>query len=357
MSKVSKQALKVRVATYNVLSSALAGPTHFTSCDPSNLEFEQRLPRVISKIEDETKLRAIICLQEVSHEFAGPLHAFFAKNNYQFVSGLYGSRFSNYMGVGLALPMDVVDVVDIDLATLSDVRAGGWPKQPPEDETIGLVVRRAFSAMTKPVRRVAGRIISAVGAFISNDDEPYMVKLLKGSDSENTDHWKMSQRRKNMLVFARLKDKRTGKNFCVSTYHMPCAFFAPMVMNIHVEMAAKRTQDLAEGEACVLAGDFNLKPGSPEYNLITTGALGRDDPTYPASKYGVDWNIEASPMKSAYALSAEGEPDFTNYSKVSVLSVSLCRHRLVAFPSAPNNDVHSYLLRNVETDFFAKGSR
>jgi len=61
----------VRVATYNVLSSALASPSHFTKCRPEDLAAAARLPRVLAKLQAEVDRDAVICLQEVSLTWAG----------------------------------------------------------------------------------------------------------------------------------------------------------------------------------------------------------------------------------------------------------------------------------------------
>jgi len=50
--------------------------------------------------------------------------------------------------------------------------------------------------------------------------------------------------------------------------------------------------------------------------LLTTGVLSKDDPTYPPSRFGVDWECDIQPMRSAYAVSDHGEPDFTNYAQI-----------------------------------------
>jgi len=126
----------------------------------------------------------------------------------------------------------------------------------------------------------------------------------------------MSENRHNILIFARLREKLSAsdaQSFCISNYHMPCAFFAPMVMTIHAEMVAKRTQDLAGADPHILAGDFNILPDSPTYSLLTSGELSQDDQSYPTSKYGMRWKSSIKGMRSAYAQHDHGEPDFTNY--------------------------------------------
>lgn len=292
------------------------------------------MPRVLSKLEDETQQLSIICLQEISHDFTGPLHTFFAKRKYHFVTGLYGSKFSNYMGIGLAIPLDKFEIQNVDVSTLSDRRKGGWPKAPRESES-GVIRKVVKGVIVKPVTWFSGKMIMVARAVASSaivatskllglsddddDDKSYMVRLLKGS-APPKDHWEISQWRKNMLLFAKLMDKESGRSFGISSYHMPCVFYAPMVMNIHVDMAMQRTQELATEEEqqipTILAGDFNLKPGSPEYIMITTGKLNVDDPTYPTPKYGMEWMISAPiPMKSAYAEANGCEPNFTNHAK------------------------------------------
>lgn len=134
------------------------------------------------------------------------------------------------------------------------------------------------------------------------------------------DHWEYSENRQNILIFVMLREKSTNKDssstsptpFCVANYHMPCAFFAPKVMTIHAEMAAKRTQILADKHPYILAGDFNILKQSSTYRLLTTG-LPPDDDTFPTPKYGMEWRATILPMRSAYAQHSHGEPDFTNY--------------------------------------------
>jgi endonuclease/exonuclease/phosphatase family metal-dependent hydrolase len=106
----------------------------------------------------------------------------------------------------------------------------------------------------------------------------------------------MSQNRFNQLVTVKLQDKKTKKSFAIGNYHMPCAFYAPHVMTIHTDLAARHVQRLASGAMnnnnndendndetstaattssmpYILAGDWNIKPGDASYNLLTTGMI------------------------------------------------------------------------------------
>lgn len=263
----------------------------------------------------------IFALQEVCYPFASELHTFFAQRGYHFVTGLYGRPFNGYMGVAIAYPTKDFETVNVDICRLSDERVGGWPREEIDEEEA--------SKGPGMVQRFRTSVASIIQTIINNK----AIKRLGYGDSGKktpVDPWKMSENRFNVMLTVGLS-YRSGKSdaFSISNYHMPCAFFAPAVMNIHSEMAAKRVQDLAaqtykkihgveETEKTIphiFAGDFNIMPDSPHYKLLTTGKLDKSDPTYPPLRYGKEWKIDALPMDSAYALE-NSEPEFTNYAQV-----------------------------------------
>ena len=65
--------------------------------------------------------------------------------------------------------------------------------------------------------------------------------------------------RMNQIVSVRLKSRQTGATFVASTYHMPCMYRQPQVMNIHCALAAQHVQQWAAAQPYLLAGDFNIK--------------------------------------------------------------------------------------------------
>lgn len=305
--------LSVRIVTYNVLSSLLSDPSRFVENFPTHLDASHRLPKVLMKLSDElshikdttqSQSKVIFCLQEVSRDWAGHLHKFFANRNYAFVTGLYGKKCNGYMGVGLAYSTDTFETLSVNLGRVSDNRVEGWPHLPKEEHSLLYNIRSSVSKM--------------------------IIKLSKyiGLDGENPkDIWHHAESRQNMMVCVHLKPKTkaliNAKSFWVGTYHMPCAFYEPPVMNIHADMAATRIQSLAknntskEGDPYILAGDFNILPNSPHYQLLTKGYLDWSDPTYPPSKYEMTWVPTLKGMNSAYAIFNGGvEPKFTNYAKI-----------------------------------------
>ena len=268
-TKESDALAKVRLVTYNVLSSHLADHAYFTSCKKENLLSETRLQRVKEKLTVECERDAIIGLQEVSMTWSGPLHQFFASHGYHCVMHLYGKQFNNYMGVLLAVPMRKYDLKRADVRRLSD--AAKWPRKPKDPEP-GFV--RKF--VVNPLVRV-WRAARDVKYYEAQDD------------------WELAKGRFNSIVYANCVDKETVVSFGVSTYHMPCMFRNPKVMTLHYALAATYTQRECEKDGtknAVLMGDFNVKPIDGSYELLTTNKLDKDNIFYPHAYEGTEYKVE-----------------------------------------------------------------
>ena len=275
---------KHRIASYNILSSHLSPPEYFPKCDPQNLKPETRLKRILVKLEAQIKQQSIICLQEISTLWVGELHLFFLKHNYYLVTGLYGKAKNGYMGVGIAFPLSKYSVEELKVETIANSR--DWPKISP----LELFWRSCFKGIMKSLGKPYGHL-------------------------ENSLYYAKS--RLNQLVFVRLQDLETKKKFGVGTYHMPCAYYAPQVMTIHSAMVIQRMQILAKGDPGVLAGDFNISPTEPQYQLITTGGMDKSNRAYPSQIKGDSWKVELEvSWQSAYQEALGQEPDFTNYAQV-----------------------------------------
>jgi len=317
----------IRVVSYNVLSPNLATTASYPTLNPDHLDPAQRLEAVLAKLEQEiSHPRVIICLQEVSYDWAGKLHTFFANKGYHFITGLYGRPFNGYMGIAMAYPTASFETLDVDICRLSDTRQDGWPREDKAD----------MDDSNKPCFALPfSWLLPKLKAKLPWNKQ----------EKEPLDPWEYSKRRFNVMLTATLKDKERNKSFCISNYHMPCAFYAPQVMTIHVDLAARRIQQIAQQQYSIgnpdddnnnnnddntdkkslpyiLAGDWNIKPGDPAYNLLTTGKLSPEDPAYPVpamSKLKADKVLKTfvpslQGMRSAYAAHHDGkEPDFTNY--------------------------------------------
>lgn len=299
-----------RLYTYNVLCSHLAGKDHFRYCKPEFLGAEYRLGLIKEKLSAEIEVGAIIALQEIGYEWAGELHAFFAEKNYYFVNLHYGSRFNNYMGVGMAIPLSKYEIVKVDCKRVADTI---WlPRAPRKHWLVAFFVGWMM--------------------FFFNLIQDLLIryKIMK----KPHDLWQHVKDRWNNLTSVKLRSRKTDETFWVSTYHMPCAFNNPDMMTVHSSLALKHLQNLAgyvepkDGEEeiekvpYVLLGDFNFKPNDGMYTLYTTGTLEKDHPAFPSSRVGLPagvdftFNPDVHPVRSAYLVANGEEPEYTNNARV-----------------------------------------
>jgi 2',5'-phosphodiesterase len=235
----------IKITSYNVLSSHLSAPTHFTACSPGNLDPKNRLDKVRIQLQKEIDSKSIICLQEVSNTWAGALHKFFSNSDYHFITGLYGNRFNGYMGVGIAVPRAQYEIVDVDITRVADTKR--LPRAPKPSYIISLI---------------ASLKNWVLGWF------QYMNLYTPPFDM-----WDNVLYRTNQMISTRLKHRTCGKTFVVSTYHMPCMFKFPSVMVTHCALSAQHLQRFAKDDPYVYTGDFNIKPNSSMYDLLTKGTL------------------------------------------------------------------------------------
>jgi len=279
----------VKVTSYNVLSSHLAAPSWFQACNAEYLDANYRLQSLKNKLEAEIAENAVICLQEVSHTWAGSLHAYFASRNYHFVTALYGNRSNNYMGVAVAVPLSKYTVEDVNIQRIVDTK---YTRRKPKPTFWGGLLNYFQSWVLK--------VATA-------------LKLYKAP----FDVWDSALYRSNQLISARLQDKETSKSFVVGTYHMPCMFDYPSVMVIHTALSAQHILKYADGLPSIYVGDYNFKPSSAEYEVITKGKIDAKHPHYPPPLENDNWQPEVNPpFRSAYAEVNGEEPNFTNYAKV-----------------------------------------
>jgi mRNA deadenylase 3'-5' endonuclease subunit Ccr4 len=264
----------LRLTTYNVLSSSLAGPGYFTSCKPEYLDQDYRLKKLKAKLEEDMKARSVICLQELSISWTGALHSFFQDNGYYLVTGLYGNKFNGYMGVGIAYPLDKFTLLEADITKIADTKK--MPKRKWDKSEKELGFRQKVKKTWESLRQIWGSSNSTSNGNWKKDRE------------REFDLWQEVTRRSNQAVALRLqfkspsssssssknqKNSNKNKQFVVGTYHMPCMFDQPSVMVAHCALSAQHFQKFAGGDPLIYAGDFNIKPDSSMYSMLTEGAL------------------------------------------------------------------------------------
>merc|ERR1712032_248213 len=294
--------------TYNVLCNHLIHPGFLKKCPAADLESNVRLQRVQDKLLGAVSVGALIGLQEVSMDWAGELYVFFARHGYQVVFVPYGEAFNGRMGVVFAYPSDRFVTETIRLHHVGD----SLPEVP-------------SLAPTTPPHLSAHGVLSADGMEDILGIRPGALDLqsryaphgptVEALNPRQDREWGLAVRRQNVAVLARLRPRGSPHGlgsdaFCVGVYHMPCLYRSceeRQTQNIHILALKKAIVDMSRDseEPCVLLGDFNIKPKSSAYNLMTGSRLGHEEAPDSEQYRRVYTNRS---FTSAYAALHGGEP-------------------------------------------------
>ena len=254
----------MNIVTYNLLAPTLATPTIYPGADPVALDPAVRVPLLLGRLGAAVSQNAIVCMQEVTSDlWSAHLVPFLTESGYAVTLQEYGKTHGGQLGVAIAWPVRAYQHVQTRSCPLVTTKAKWTVKSGhfPED-----------------ARKCAGS-------------------------------------KPNQLLAVQLIDETTRRPFFLGTYHMPAMFALPSAMNMHAILASNYMHTLSGGGQMpyILAGDFNILPGSSTYQLLTVGALIRGHPEQPVQHFKDEWRV-AAPMRSVYALANAGrEPEFTNF--------------------------------------------
>mmetsp|Transcript_10652 Transcript_10652/g.17296 ORF Transcript_10652/g.17296 Transcript_10652/m.17296 type:complete len:414 (-) Transcript_10652:175-1416(-) len=334
----SKKDLTVRVLCYNILAGPYCRATEFFKCKPDHCNKDKRFARILKIVQAHMKQKAIICLQEVTEEWAGKLHSFFAKNDYHMITSNYNIRSnSGHMGVALAFPQSYSleqtkllrpSRVQVNYKKLIDAKSSASSSQKTQAAlyfagALGAVgatslitshfVSQAAVAGDKKRSTYISTLGSIAGVMLAG-----FTWVLASRTISNKTAWpeptfeERLRKVNNVMLLVKLKDPVARKSFWVSTYHMPCQFWDEQAMVAYASLCKKQIFRLAKNDPVIFAGDFNSRPESPSYHALTQ----RDPP----EGYGdlmisgkALLPLRSKPFYSAYQSKNGQEPDFTNY--------------------------------------------
>lgn len=245
---------KFKVYSYNVLSTELATREKYSSCSSEDLKAENRMDRLISKLQQKLRSSSIFCLQEVSPKFAKELKAFFDEYRFHFV----------YAG--------------------DDIR---------------------------------GRLGEAI-AFSANCFR--LICERRDCFDPRCRRWCDLKQRRKLFHFAKLQDRRSGICFCIGSYHALPRHTEMTTMVLLTAIVARDFQIFSHGVDGILAGDFNIKPNTPAYNMLIRGYINQNDPAFPTV---CENNLDpkcffprlCGPLKSAYRAACCNEPEYTQHGR------------------------------------------
>lgn len=207
-------------------------------------------------------------------EWSGPLYTYLVTAGYTFLYSSYGNDKNGYMGVGVAVPTDRFELLNADISRLADTvqwprvnaaASGGMdssdellgsastdedgeaessdftsmdedgPSSTSQDEaSISEQLRKGRRRMSRKEKKLAKKVMEGKVQLGLGGRNRTPHRLSSALDAINIS---VSLNRKNCIVSAKLRCRRTDIAFGVSTYHMPCAFKKEAVMMVHAALA------------------------------------------------------------------------------------------------------------------------
>ena len=244
---------ELRICTWNLLVPLYCNSKHYVSCTLNDIDPKKRFNRILTKLKEQIQNKnTIIVLQEVSRKWGNKLKIWFKNRKYNFEQDHYGNKYSDFMGVAIAYP------INLKLEKYYSKVIGAQLDLKPIEESY-------IYQLYYWIKDKFGYRINSYNDDINN-----------------------AIRRKNVLLGIKLNLE--GKSVWILTYHMPCAFSKQNVMNWHAQECLRQIEELKKECPVILGGDFNSKPGSSVHKMFTSGS-----------------------MQSAYLESDGKEPKATNF--------------------------------------------
>lgn len=243
---------RIKVFSYNVLSSNLATPSAFPKSDPEHLKPLKRLAKMKTMLEEKIELdRPVILLQEVTVTWSEDLYVFFNKQKYQFIPSNHGTYYTGHMGVSVAFPNEM---------------------------KFDQVANKSFSSslIWPPVK--------GVGDWATVKYNPKRWLGVK------------------FLVYER--------PLWIITCHFPCVFLRPEMTNTYAYSFLHSVNSIVKNDPVIIGGDFNYIPTSEANQIIITG-----DPNYESLKSN-DCSPTNWPLKKLLPFSQVPIDSFTYFSSI-----------------------------------------
>jgi mRNA deadenylase 3'-5' endonuclease subunit Ccr4 len=241
---MSESKTRISVYQYNVLSQTLANPSFMTGCKLEDLDPNLRLWKTLALLEEPINNEAIICLQEVSKTWYGNLHDFFSNHNYKIIHHSYGKMMSDSMGVAIAYPSNKYSTNNTSISQI-----GSTIQVPPPP------ILNTYTRFTNWYNGIL-RCIPIIKYYAPRYKKRFCP-------------YEYAKGKSNTSIMTTFCVKSTDQRFCLATYHMPCAFWAPTVMELHTKKLIEEMDNYKGKYPVIISGDFNFQPDSSSYKIMT----------------------------------------------------------------------------------------
>eukprot|EP01147_Barroeca_monosierra_P004251 gene4251-6577_t len=225
--------------TFNILSPLLTNKEAFPNISDDLLDEEYRK-------------------EELSHSWFGDFMTFFDREGYLLIPSLYSPQ----LGIAIAFPRDLFSLIAVKCQCIGSTLPDDWEQDIDVSDCIGVKSMDSFE-----------QLIS------------------------------FAKYRKNTALLAHFACKKSGFEFCVSTYHMPCRFKEHQFMAVHLSALFRWVHSESGSLPYVIAGDFNITPDSSWYSMTVEGFINPKDIAALALPT-MTFNEIPQPLKSAIKIIA-----------------------------------------------------
>jgi hypothetical protein len=299
----------MRVITFNILTHDFANKSHYKYVQDRYLDNEYREKLLIKLLKSWIKVNFIINLQEVGEKWDKLLRKFFEKNNYEYISTVYGKY---RMGLSIAFPKNHYQLV------MSE-----------SHETAifdNLVHNKLVS--DKQQYGITPNIVKEISPSLSRQSPMLYVGLI-----------------------CKYMGKITDENIVICNYHMPCVYTSEYYMllklwylknicyqivnskfNISTKKVINNDEDTKKCfddivfNKLIFAGDFNLTPESIMYEFLFDNQVNNEKLNEIKKIIELlDFNFEQQiVLQSSHHKCHKIEPNYTNVYKHSTSEFMNC---------------------------------
>lgn len=220
----------INIITFNILSSELIFDTVYPVTDPKYLDKHYRLDKFKIMLNEYVNQNFIICLQEVSSEWNIQLKEYFTLLNYNWTYVPHVKKNSK-LGVSICYPTSLYEATSIFSTRIGDV---------------------------------IGKSTADLKEQFGSETSSELIKEIYANIAE-------AEADRATLLIHTITVKQNNKILHIATYHMPCKYTKPIVMEAHVLCCMKIVNEIANDDPVIFVGDFNSKHGGNEWVLLTKG--------------------------------------------------------------------------------------
>ena len=206
--------MEINLVTFNILSPSICTKNIFNRSNIEDIDGKTRWKKIAKLFKLWVNEKRIIAIQELCERWSPSFQVYLDKLGYHLLNTTYGE-----LGVGIAYPKDMYELVNFNIFIPGEAIA-------------------QFRSEAQYIKNIIIESSICLNKCIS-------IKLRSKLDSD--------------------------VSFWVSTYHMPCKYEKPIIMNLHITTIINHLEFISKDDntPIIFMGDMNFISMSEPYNILT----------------------------------------------------------------------------------------